>query len=56
MALQKRRPACRDNIEAHDVSPTTVDWNNDGVPDFVGGGEDGHFYFLANPRSPRASK
>jgi hypothetical protein len=49
-------PLAADNIEAHDVSPTTVDWNKDGIPDFVGGGEDGHFYFLANPRSARASK
>ncbi len=44
-------PLVPDNIEGHDVSPTVVDWNADGVPDFVGGGEDGHLYFLANPRS-----
>jgi hypothetical protein len=49
-------PLAADNIEAHDVSPTTVDWNGDGVPDFVGGGEDGHFYFLENPRSASAKK
>ncbi len=46
-------PLAADNIEAHDVSPTTVDWNGDGVPDFVGGGEDGHFYFLENGRGRR---
>jgi hypothetical protein len=40
------------DIASHDVSPTTVDWNGDGVPDFLGGAEDGHFYFLQNPRSP----
>jgi hypothetical protein len=45
-----------DNIEGHDVSPATVDWNRDGVPDFVGGGEDGHFYYLRNPRRPEATK
>jgi len=39
------------NIEGHDVSPTVVDFNHDGVPDFLGGAEDGRFYFLANPRS-----
>ena len=39
------------NIASHDVSPTTVDWNGDGVPDFLGGAEDGFFYFLRNPRS-----
>lgn len=39
------------NIEGHDVSPTTVDFNGDGVPDFLGGAEDGFFYYLRNPRS-----
>ncbi len=39
------------NIEGHDVSPTTVDFDGDGVPDFLGGAEDGRFYFLRNPRS-----
>ncbi len=39
------------DIEGHDVSPTVVDFNGDGVGDFLGGAEDGHFYFLANPRS-----
>ena len=38
------------NIEGHDVSPTTVDFNGDGVPDFLGGAEDGRFYYLRNPR------
>jgi hypothetical protein len=40
------------DIASHDVSPTTVDWNGDGVPDFLGGAEDGRFYYLQNPRSP----
>jgi len=39
------------NIEGHDVSPTTVDFNGDGVLDFLGGAEDGRFYYLRNPRS-----
>jgi hypothetical protein len=38
------------NIEGHDVSPTVVDFNNDGIPDFLGGAEDGKFYYLRNPR------
>jgi hypothetical protein len=38
------------NIEGHDTSPTPVDWNNDGVPDLLIGAEDGHFYYLRNPR------
>ena len=39
------------NIEGHDVSPAVVDFNGDGVPDFLGGAEDGRFYFMKNPRS-----
>ncbi len=38
------------NIEGHDVSPTTVDFDGDGVPDFIGGAEDGRFYFLNQTR------
>ncbi len=40
------------NIEGHDVSPTVVDFNGDGVPDFLGGAEDGRFYYLKNARLP----
>lgn len=43
------------NIEGHDVSPTTVDFDGDGVPDFLGGAEDGRFYVLRNPRTQRAT-
>ena len=39
------------NIEGHDVSPTTVDFNGDRVADFIGGAEDGRFYYLKNPIS-----
>ena len=39
------------NIEGHDVSPTVVDFDADGVPDFLGGAEDGKFYTLRNPAS-----
>jgi len=38
-------------MASHDVSPTAVDWDGDGVPDLLCGAEDGHFYFLKNPRS-----
>lgn len=38
-------------IEGHDTSPTTVDWNKDGIPDLLVGAEDGRFYFLKNPRA-----
>lgn len=39
------------DLAGHDTSPTTVDWNNDGIPDLLLGAEDGHFYYLKNPRS-----
>ena len=41
-------------IEGHDTSPTTVDWNHDGVPDLLVGAEDGRFYYLRNPRTKSA--
>ena len=44
-----RALATRD-IEGHDVSPTVVDFDGDGVPDFLGGAEDGRMYFLRNAR------
>jgi hypothetical protein len=44
-------PIVTQNIEGHDVSPTVVDFDGNGVPDFLGGAEDGRFYFLANPRA-----
>jgi len=44
-------PLVKQNIEGHDVSPTTVDFDGDGIPDFLGGAEDGKFYYLKNPRS-----
>ena len=43
-------PLVKENIEGHDVSPTVVDFNGDGIPDFLGGAEDGRFYYLRNPR------
>lgn len=39
------------NIEGHDVSPAIVDFDGNGIPDFVGGAEDGRFYYLTNPRA-----
>lgn len=34
------------NIEGHDVSPTVVDFDGDGAPEFLGGAEDGRMYLL----------
>ena len=33
-------------LAGHDTSPTTVDWNGDGVRELLLGAEDGHFYYL----------
>ena len=43
-------PLASRNIEGHDVSPATADFDADGVPDFLGGAEDGRFYYLRNRR------
>jgi hypothetical protein len=43
-------PLSKQNIEGHDVSPTTIDFDGNGIPDFLGGAEDGRFYYLKNPR------
>ena len=43
-------PLAKRNIEGHDVSPAVVDFDGDGVPDFLGGAEDGRFYYLRNGR------
>ncbi|MEZ6033726.1 MAG: VCBS repeat-containing protein [Planctomycetaceae bacterium] len=39
------------SIQGHSTSPTTVDFNGDGVPDLLCGAEDGRFYYLRSPRS-----
>jgi hypothetical protein len=39
------------DIEGHDVAPTTVDFDSDGWPEFVGGAEDGRLYWMPHPRS-----
>ncbi len=43
-------------IDAHDTSPTTVDFNADGHRDLVIGAEDGRFYFLHSSTSLAASR
>lgn len=43
-------PLASRNIEGHDVSPAAVDFDADGVTDFIGGAEDGRFYYLRNHR------
>lgn len=48
--FQRAGSLAQQNIEGHDVSPTVVDFDGNSVPDFIGGAEDGRFYFLRNPR------
>jgi len=38
-------------LAGHTTSPTTVDWDGNGVRDLLIGTEDGFFYYLKNPRS-----
>jgi hypothetical protein len=49
--FQNAGTLAKTNIEGHDVSPATVDFDGNGVPDFLGGAEDGRFYYLRNPRA-----
>lgn len=39
-------------LAGHTTSPTLVDWDKNGIPDLLLGAEDGHFYYLKNPRNP----
>jgi len=40
-------------LAGHDTSPTTVDWDGDGVRDLLIGAEDGYFYYMKNPAPPK---
>jgi hypothetical protein len=48
--LERTETLAAQDIEGHDVSPTVVDFDSNGIPDFLGGAEDGRLYFLKNPR------
>ena len=49
--IKNQEPVAKLILAGHDTSPTTVDWNKDGIPDILVGAEDGHFYYLPNPAS-----
>jgi hypothetical protein len=38
-------------LAGHTTSPTTVDWDKNGIPDLLVGAEDGHLYYKRNPRA-----
>ena len=41
------------DTSSHSPGIATVDWDGDGVRDLLIGAQEGHFYFLKNPRSKR---
>jgi hypothetical protein len=43
-------PVADRRLAGHTSSPTTVDWDGNGVPDLLVGAEDGFFYYLKNPK------
>ncbi len=50
VSFKKRADLMSIRLAGHDTSPTTVDWNKDGIPDLLLGAEDGHLYYLQNKR------
>ncbi len=40
-------------LSGHDTCPTVVDFDNNGIPALLIGAEDGHFYYLRNPRADK---
>lgn len=38
-------------LAGHTTSPTTVDWDQNGIPDLLVGAEDGRMYYKKNPRT-----
>ncbi len=49
LSISEERNFAKQNIEGHDVSPASVDFEGDGVPDFLGGAEDGRLYYMRHP-------
>ncbi len=49
--LEDRGPLAADNIEAHDWGADDSGLDGNAIPESVGGGEDGHFYYLKNQRN-----
>jgi hypothetical protein len=51
--FQDEGPLGERRLAGHTTCPTVVDWNDDGIPDLLAGAEDGHFYYLPNPRAAK---
>ena len=45
-AFEDVGPLVERNIRGHTTSPTVVDFNGDGKPDYLGGAEDGRMYYV----------
>jgi hypothetical protein len=44
-------PVTKHRLAGHTTSPTSVDWDGDGIRDLLIGAEDGRFYYMPNPRA-----
>lgn len=53
--LEWKGPLTDAVLAGHTTSPTTIDWDGDGVRDLLIGAEDGHLYYMKNPRSTMAA-
>ncbi len=49
--FQDMGPVDGKKLAGHSTSPTTADWDGDGVEELLVGAEDGFFYLLKNPRA-----
>lgn len=45
IVMVDRGPLSDLKLAGHTTSPTTVDWNGNGIPDLLVGAEDGHLYY-----------
>lgn len=53
--FKDRGPLGERKLAGHTTSPTTVDWDNNGIPDLLVGAEDGRFYYQPNDRPATGS-
>ncbi len=49
ISFEDAGPVDTRRLAGHTTSPTTVDWNRDGVRDLLIGAEDGFLYYMENP-------
>lgn len=49
--FQNMGPVAEPQLAGHTTCPAIVDWDRNGIPDLLVGAEDGHFYYLQNPKS-----